>query len=182
VKKSGLLIVLVVILVGLAGFLVYRQNQLQQRLDDDQRAAAALERRAAAAAAALAEAKKPKFEHKTDVLASGVVQVVPAQPYTVRITADTATMHDIKVSGRFSASGGTDNGIETFILDEDNYINWMNNHAAQALYQSGTKTVGDIQASIAKSGVYYVVFSDRKNFLARSVFAEVKLDYEKRIN
>jgi hypothetical protein len=179
VKKSGLLIILIVVLVALAGFLAYRQNQLQQRLDEEQRAALALQRKAAAL---LEEAKKPKFEHQTDVLASGVVQVVPAQPYTVRITADTATMHDIKVSGRFSASGGTDNGIETFILDEDNYTNWKNNHAAQALYQSGVKTVGDIQANIAKSGVYYVVFSDKKNFLARNVTAEVKLDYEKRIN
>ncbi len=91
-------------------------------------------------------------------------------------------MRNINVTGRFTASGGTDNGIETFILDEDNYTNWMNRHEAQAIFQSGVKTVGDIQAAITKSGVYYVVFSDRANFMARKVDADVKLDYDKRVN
>lgn len=178
-KKPALLIVVIVLLVGLAGFLVYRQNQLEQRLDSQQKAAAAaLEEQQREAE----EAKRPKYEHRSDVLASGEVIVVPNQPGLISVVADTSTMKDIRLTGRFVASGGNDNGIEAFVFDQDNYINWANRHDAQSIYQSGVVTVGDIDLSLNTPGRYFVVFSGRKNFVQRVVRTDVKLDYEKRIN
>jgi hypothetical protein len=166
VKKSAVLVV-VIILVGISGFLLYRQTQLQQRLDEQ--------------AAAVEEAKKPKYVHRTDVLASGEMTVVPAQPQAIRVSIDTS-MRNIKITGRFTASGGTDNGIEAFVFDEDNYTNWFNGHQTQALFQSGVETVGHIQANIGSPGIYYVVFSGRRNFLTRKVDTDLKLDYERLTN
>ncbi len=179
-KKSGLLVVVIIILVGISGFLVYRQTQLQERLD--QKEAALEEQEHQATAAALEEAKKPKYEHHTEVLTSGEITVVPAQPHTIRIVADTSTMRDIKISGRFSSSGGSDNGIEAFVFDEDNYRNWFDRHQSQSIFQSGAVTVGNVQVAIDMPGTYYVVFSGRSNFVARKVDTDLKLDYDKKIN
>jgi hypothetical protein len=116
------------------------------------------------------------------VLVPTEITVNPGTPYVSPFNVDTATMKNIRISGRFSASGGTDNGIEAFILDQDNYTNWRDGHQARVLYQSGVVTVGNVAASITTPGNYYVVFSGRANFVARKVDANLKLDYDKLVN
>lgn len=175
-KKSttALLAVLVLVLVATVGYLEYRQGQLQAHLDEQQRAAAA----------AIAEAKRPKFEHRSDVLASAPLTIPAATVQTVRVTVDPETMHNVQVSGRFTAAGGSDAGIEVFIFDQDNYTNWSNGHDSAALFDSGLKTVGELNTALpSKAGTYYVVFSNKHAILfARTVSADVKLDYDKRIS
>jgi hypothetical protein len=192
-KNTGLLIVVIVILV-VAGFLVYNQNQLAYRLDEQQKASAAalaeqkrqsavaLAEAEAVAAKALEEAQKPRFEHRSDVLASGEAIVQPAQPRVIPIVADTSVMRDIAITGRFTASGGTDNAIEAFVFDQDNYVNWINSSPSRALYQSGTVAVGAINLPLRQTGKYYLVFSGKRNIVGRRINADLKLDYEKQIN
>lgn len=127
-------------------------------------------------------AEEAKYVHRSDVLTSGVVNVMPHQLQWIGLIADMNTMRDVRLTGRFVASGGTDSAIEAFVFDQDNYINWENSHDAQPLYQSGEVTVGDIDLPLNLGGRYYVVFSGKHNFTQRIVQTDVKLDYEKRIN
>jgi len=162
VAKTGILII--VVLAGVVGYLVYHQNELEQRLDVQQK-----------------EAEKPKFEHHRDVLAFGEMIVPDNQPRVFPVVADTL-MRDTTITGRFTSQGGTDNVIEAFVFDQDNYVNWLNNTPSQALYQSGQVAVGMINLPLRQSGKYYLVFSSKRNFVGRRLNADLKLDYEKRIN
>jgi hypothetical protein len=186
-KKSTFALVagLVLVLVVTVGYLFYHQGELQARLDQQQKESAALlAKQKRDAELALEEAKRPKFEHRTDVLSSGMLTIPSATVQTVRVTVDPETMHNVQVSGRFSAVGGSDSGIEVFIFDQDNYTNWANGHESRALYNSGLKTVGDVDTALpSKAGTYYVVFSNKHAVLfSRTVSADVKLDYDKRIS
>src|SRR5215471_6464897 len=71
----------------------------------------------------LSAPQSPQFMHHTDILTSGELTVAPSQPQVIPVTADTATMKNIRISGMFSAFGGSDNGIEALILDQNNYAN-----------------------------------------------------------
>jgi hypothetical protein len=171
-KKStfALVAMLVLVLSGTVGYLFYRQGELQARLDQQQKEAAA---------AAIAEAKRPKFDHRSDLLTSAPLTIAAANVQTVRVTVDPETMRNVQVSGRFNAVGGSDDGIEVFIFDQDNFTNWSNGHQSEYLFKSGLKTVGELNTALpSKAGTYYVVFSNKHAILfARTVSADVKLDY-----
>jgi hypothetical protein len=175
-KKSttALLAVLILVVVATVGYLVYRQGELQAKLDQQQ----------TEAAAAIAEAKRPKFEHRSDVLTSAPLTIPALTVHTVTVTVDPDTMRNVQVWGRFTAAGGSDAGIEVLIFDQDNYTNWANGHDSVSLYNSGLKTVGELNTGLpSKAGTYYVVFSNKHAiFFSRTVSADVKLDYDKRIS
>jgi chemotaxis protein histidine kinase CheA len=64
------------------------------------------------------------------------------------------------VTGRFQAQGGGQNDIEAYILDQDGFLNWSNDHSAPAYYNSGRLTVGAIETPLGP-GTYYLVFNNR---------------------
>jgi hypothetical protein len=64
------------------------------------------------------------------------------------------------VSGRFLARGGAQNDIETYILDENGFLNWTNNHGSAAYYNSGRLTAANID-TVVGPGTYFLVFNNR---------------------
>lgn len=93
----------------------------------------------------------------TAIVTGGVTVPVAAgkfQSYSFRV-ANRAT-----VTGRFQARGGPGNDIEAYILDQDGFVNWSNNHGTPTYYNSGRLTVGTIK-TLLSAGTYYLVFNNR---------------------
>ncbi len=76
------------------------------------------------------------------------------QSYSFQVR-DTALL-----TGKFRAQGGPQNDIEAYVLDQDGFLNWTNNHSAPAYYNSGRLTVGNID-TVLGAGTYYLVFNNR---------------------
>lgn len=88
-------------------------------------------------------------------------------------------MDGARLSGRFTASGGSGNDIVVLVLDQDAFVNWTNGHGTSALYNSGQTTTGSVSAWLSEPGTYHVVFSNRFSTLSsKDVTAEVNLKYE----
>lgn len=97
--------------------------------------------------------------------APAAVSIVPGG-VTVPVAAGKYQSYSFRVSnratvtGRFRAYGGPGNDIEAYILDQDGFTNWSNNHGAPAYYNSGRLTVGTIKTPL-NAGTYYLVFNNR---------------------
>jgi hypothetical protein len=82
------------------------------------------------------------------------------------------------VEGHFSAAGGAGNDIESFVLDEDSFVNFQNNHAANAYYNSGKVTQNSINARLPGGGNYYLVFNNKFSLIApKAVQVNATLHY-----
>lgn len=79
------------------------------------------------------------------------------------------------LTGDFTASGGSGNDIQVLLMNQDDYINWKNGHAARVYYNSEKITVGKIDVHL-NPGTYYLVFSNRFGLLfGKKVDAHIKL-------
>jgi hypothetical protein len=107
-----------------------------------------------------------------NIVSNGMSLKVPAgeyQSYSFRV-ANRAI-----VTGRFQAYGGPQNDIEAYILDNDGFINWTNDHGSPAYYNSGRLTVGNISTPLS-AGTYYLVFNNRySRFDDKNVDANIQL-------
>lgn len=101
-----------------------------------------------------------KLVPKSSNVVEGVITVNAKDYYHVQFTVDTSTMRVITVSGSFTASGGSGNDVEVFVLSATNYINWKNGHNYSSLYSSGQVTTANFTVPITVSGDYYVVYSN----------------------
>lgn len=73
----------------------------------------------------------------------------------------------LRIEGWFEASGGGQNDIEVYILDEMGFTNYKNGNAAQTYYNSGRATTGKPHALLPLADQnYYVVFSNRFSILS----------------
>jgi len=123
----------------------------------------------------------PALTVKTDTLTTGSMAIAAGQMRWIQFLVKPGVMIGTRVSGRFSASGGSGNDIEVLLADEDNFTNWRNRHPAQVLYQSGKVTVGEIDVPISTPGNYYLVFNNAfSGFSAKTVEANVQLRYQLR--
>ncbi len=87
-------------------------------------------------------------------------------------------MSNVRVTGRFTASGGFGNDIAAILTTEDDFENWKNGHPARALYSTGKTTVGNINVTITTPGTYYLAFSNAFSaFTEKNVSAEIELHY-----
>jgi len=66
----------------------------------------------------------------------------------------------ISVSGSFTASGGSGNDIQVFVMDDANFINWKNGYQASSYYSSGQLTTGTISANLPSPSTYDLVYSN----------------------
>jgi hypothetical protein len=118
---------------------------------------------------------------KVEKLATGQVTVPAGNIWYTRFNVDTSVMSNVRVVGRFTASGGFENDIAAILTDEDDFENWKNGHPARALYSTGPTTVGNINAAITTPGTYYLAFSNKGALLmSKNVSAEVELHYNVR--
>src|SRR2546427_9414942 len=92
-------------------------------------------------------------------IVNGVITVQPAQYYYYTLTVPSGAT-SVTVSGTFTASGGSGNDIEVLVMDQTNYVNWQNDHQANAYYDSGQVTTGTVSANLPGGGTYYLVYSN----------------------
>ena len=85
----------------------------------------------------------------------------------------------VRLQGNFTASGGTGNDIEVFVLPESDFVNWQNGHAAKTFYNSGKVTVGNLNVNLpSDAGTYYLVFNNKFSLLSqKSVRVDANLTY-----
>lgn len=115
---------------------------------------------------------------KVERLASGQLAVPAGNTWFTRFTVSPATMNNVRVVGRFTASGGFGNDVEAILTDEDDFENWKNGHPARALYSTGQTTIGDIDTVITAPGTYYLAFSNKFSaFANKTVSADIELRY-----
>lgn len=117
-------------------------------------------------------------QERSATVVNGVITVKAGgyHDYPVRVNDG---MDGARLSGRFSASGGSGNDIVVLVLDQDAFVNWANGHGTSALYSSGQTTTGSVSARLSEPGTYHVVFSNRfSTITSKDVTAEVNLKYE----
>jgi hypothetical protein len=94
---------------------------------------------------------------------------------------------NVRVQGRFTTSGGSENGIEVYILTEGELANWKSGHQAQKIYNSGRVSANTINlrlpaTSDGQTATYYIVFNNKFSADAsKALKADVSLYYERAI-
>jgi hypothetical protein len=79
---------------------------------------------------------------------------------------------NVRLQGRFTASGGSGNDIEVFLLSDTQYINWQNGHSTYTLYNSGKVTTDNVDAVLPDAGTYYLIFNNRFSLLTPKAIDE----------
>ena len=80
-------------------------------------------------------------------------------------------MHNVTLSGSFTASGGSGNDIEVFVLSQADFTNWHNGHSYSALYSSGRVTTATFNVSLptpsmGQTSDYHVVYSNTFSWIS----------------
>jgi hypothetical protein len=113
--------------------------------------------------------------------AVGIFSVSSGMPKEFHISVDTSHMMDVTVTGRFEVSG-KNNAVEAYIFYGDNYTNWLYGNDSVALYDSGRRTMGEVQVRIEKPGTYFLIFQNKSSSTALDVHADIRLQFEKPAN
>jgi hypothetical protein len=95
----------------------------------------------------------------TNNIVNGLV-TVPAGSYEYYQFSVPSGATLVTVSGPFTASGGSGNDIDVFVVDQTNFVNWQNGHSATSYYDSGQVTTGTVNANLPGSGTYYLVYNN----------------------
>jgi hypothetical protein len=105
-------------------------------------------------------------------IGTGAVTVAAANSiYFPLPVPETATV--VKLQGHFTATGGTGNDIEVYLLNQDQFTNWQNGHATPTYYNSGRVTVGDIDATLPNdAGTYYLIFNNKFSMITPKAVQE----------
>jgi hypothetical protein len=115
---------------------------------------------------------------KSVAVVSGTISVKPGGYHDYRVKVSSG-MEDARLSGRFTASGGSGNDIVVLVMRQDDYVNWSNGHDARKLYSSGQSTTGSIEVRLNEFGTYHLVYSNRFSTISsKDVTTEVNLKYE----
>jgi hypothetical protein len=87
--------------------------------------------------------------------------------------------NNVRLQGRFSATGGSGNDIEVFLLSDSQYTNWQNGHSTPTFYNSGKVTVNDLNVVLPNdAGTYYLVFNNKFSLLSpKAVEERLSLTY-----
>jgi hypothetical protein len=86
---------------------------------------------------------------------------------------------NVKVNGRFAASGGVKNSIEVFLTNEDGIANLKNRNPYKRFYSSGRVTQGSMNVFLPPPpDTYYLVLDNRFTLLiSRAVKANATVSY-----
>lgn len=121
--------------------------------------------------------------------ARAISQIAPPLPHAVKIGSGViwvnaagyayftlivpAGAKNVRVQGRFSATGGTGNDIEVSLFSQDDYTNWQNGHPARTIYNSGKVTVSNVNAVLPNdAGTYYLIFNNKFSLLTPKAVQE----------
>lgn len=127
--------------------------------------------------------------------AASTPQEPPPQPHLVTIVNSAATVNassyawytfvvppnanTVAVNGHFTATGGSGNDIQCYILDDDGLVNFKNGHPARAFFNSGKVTQSKIGAVLPPTpGTYYIVLDNRFSLITpKAVQIDAALSY-----
>jgi len=90
----------------------------------------------------------------------------------------------VRVDGSFNASGGSGNDVEVFIVDENGFVNFQNDHSANTFYNSGKVTADDLNVQLpspeAVPATYYLILSNTFSLISNKVVdANIILHYDR---
>jgi len=68
------------------------------------------------------------------------------------------------LKGRVEAILGGSRDVSVYVFTDDEFINWKNGGTASALFQSGPKTITNIDLPLPDSGKFRLVISNRHSF------------------
>ncbi len=158
-------VALVVILCGLA-IIVFMVSQQNSNRAETQRQALQVQM-------AQQNAPKPRSLPITNGAAA-----IPAGSYSWYTFGVPVGASTVAVNGHFSATGGTGNDIQCYILDDDGLVNFKNGHPATAYFNSGKVTQAKIGAVLVTPGTYYLVLDNRFSlFTPKAVQVEATVSY-----
>ena len=85
----------------------------------------------------------------------------------------------VRLEGHFTATGGPRNSIEVWVMNDDQFVNWVNQHPLQAIYSSQRVTQGTIRVTLPPDGgTYHVIFNNEFSVLTpKAVEASLALKY-----
>jgi hypothetical protein len=94
---------------------------------------------------------------------------------------------EVHMQGRFEASGGSGNDVEVVVVTEDAFTNWQNHHSVPTYYNSGRVTVGSVDARLPSTignpgepATYYLIFNNAFSvFSNKAVSADITLHYNR---
>lgn len=72
-----------------------------------------------------------------------------------------ASRGDCSLTGRIEAIAGGSKDISVYVFTDDEFVNWKNGGTASALFQSGPKTITNLDVALRDSGRFRVVISNR---------------------
>jgi hypothetical protein len=77
-----------------------------------------------------------------------------------------AGVNSASLEGHFAATGGPRNSIEVWVMNDDQFVNWVNRHPLQAIYSSQRVTQDSIKVNLPlDGGTYHVVFNNEFSVL-----------------
>jgi hypothetical protein len=85
---------------------------------------------------------------------------------------------DVRLSGTFTAAGGSGNDIFVYVMDERALINWQNGHQVNVYYNSGKLTTGNINIDLP-TGTFYLVYDNTFSVISsKNIKTTVNLSYK----
>jgi zinc-ribbon domain len=113
--------------------------------------------------------------------------IAPGQYLYVKFTV-VQRAKNVRIDGRFLASGGSGNDIEVFIVDEDGFLNFQNGHSAPTFYNSGKVTADTLNVQLPSTDAatapvtYYLVLSNSFSMLSnKAVEGNITLHYDREL-
>jgi hypothetical protein len=86
-------------------------------------------------------------------------------------------LSSFEIKGRFRASGGAKNDIESVIADWAECENWINGNRAKVVYSSGAVTNGRIAVRLVEPGEYCIAFDNRMSVVSsKEVAAAIEIN------
>lgn len=103
---------------------------------------------------------------------------VRAMGYTYYKVVVPPDAKNVFVDGRFSATGGSGNDIEVFVLNGDEFVNFQNGHPTPTYYNSGQVTQNSVSAALPGGGTYYLVLNNNFSLITpKAVEVSATLHY-----
>ena len=106
----------------------------------------------------------------------------PGASWVVRLVVP-SYHEDANLKGQFSVVGGDNSGIETFVLNEEDYVSWQNGYTTYRYYgnENVQQDTIDIPLLADGAGIYYVVFNNRlPTTVAKTVKTNMSIVYRSR--
>lgn len=85
------------------------------------------------------------------------------------------------MAGSFNTFGGLPNAIQVYIMADAVYPDWLKGRQVDIAYDSGSRSTGTFDVSIAKPGLYHLLFSNYAEASvapAQQVTANVTLQWD----